>query len=380
MTLLAESKVELHLVYGRFLASAGRHSNALVHLKKCADHPNPKCRQEALYNLSLSLYKLKRYSEAELYAREFLTETRDPDLLSNLASILVAQRKFSEAADLCLEALDRSENACIAAGMNLFTALRADNRLDEAIERTWRLLNTEPVSVLVDSSHEIPDSCVVCCVKWGTKYSADYVNRLFSSVQRNWKPGNFPRFICFTDNAEGVEDRWEVRKLPEIDFKFFWGKAFVFSEEAGLDGNRVIFLDLDTVILGDVSCYLKFPGDTLGVLSAQGLYNEQGLKSAEAVNTSLMVWSACPSFRPIFEAATEYIKKRVHRFDHWTEMVAGRCTLGAQKLWPGSIVDYNIWKSQGSSLSQESILLVFPGDTKPHHVLPDCQVVRDAWL
>ena len=378
MTLLAENKVELHLVYGRFLASAGRHVNALIHLKKCTDHPNPKCRQEALYNLSLSLYKLKRYTEAEVYAREFLTETRDPDLLSNLSSILVAQRRFSEAADLCLEALDRSENTCIAAAMNLFTALRADNRLNEAIDRTWNLLGTQPVSVHPPAAS--PTTCIVCCVKWGTKYSADYVNKLFASVSRHWKPGNFPKFVCFTDDADGISDQWEVRKLPVIDFKYFWGKAFIFSAEAGLDGNRIIFLDLDTVIVGDVSRFLAFPCDRLGVLSAQGLFNEQGLKSSDAVNTSLMVWTACEEYRPMFTAATEFIKRRVHRFDHWTEMVCGRVTIGAQRIWEEAIVDYNMWKSGSAEMTADAVLLVFPGDVKPHHVLADCAVVRSSWI
>ncbi len=34
--------------------------------------------------------------------------------------------------------------------------------------------------------------------------------------------------------------------------KFASRQAYLFSEEAGLDGNRVLFLDLDQVIVGDL--------------------------------------------------------------------------------------------------------------------------------
>ena len=43
----------------------------------------------------------------------------------------------------------------------------------------------------------------VACIKWGTLFPSDYVNRLYRGVTRHvTRP---TRFICFTDDAKGLE-------------------------------------------------------------------------------------------------------------------------------------------------------------------------------
>ena len=44
----------------------------------------------------------------------------------------------------------------------------------------------------------------VICIKWGDKFGASYVNRLYKMVDKNMtKPY---RFVCFTDNGSGLAD------------------------------------------------------------------------------------------------------------------------------------------------------------------------------
>jgi len=43
---------------------------------------------------------------------------------------------------------------------------------------------------------------IVLCMKWGTKYGPEYVNRLYGMVRRHLK-GDF-RFVCLTDRSDGV--------------------------------------------------------------------------------------------------------------------------------------------------------------------------------
>ena len=50
----------------------------------------------------------------------------------------------------------------------------------------------------------------ILCMKWGTKYGPEYVNRLYGMVRRHLS-GDFA-FICLTDDASGI--RPEVRCLP----------------------------------------------------------------------------------------------------------------------------------------------------------------------
>ena len=44
----------------------------------------------------------------------------------------------------------------------------------------------------------------ICC-KWGTKYSPEFVNRLYRMAKKH-TPENFDfHFYCYTDNSEGFE-------------------------------------------------------------------------------------------------------------------------------------------------------------------------------
>ena len=50
----------------------------------------------------------------------------------------------------------------------------------------------------------------ILCMKWGTKYGPEYVNRLYGMVRRHLM-GDF-NFVCLTDDANGI--RPEVQCLP----------------------------------------------------------------------------------------------------------------------------------------------------------------------
>jgi len=42
----------------------------------------------------------------------------------------------------------------------------------------------------------------ILCMKWGTKYGPEYVNRHYAMVRRHLT-GDF-NFVCLTDDAQGV--------------------------------------------------------------------------------------------------------------------------------------------------------------------------------
>ena len=54
---------------------------------------------------------------------------------------------------------------------------------------------------------------IVICMKWGTLYGAEYVNRLYHAVRRNIT-GDL-RFICFTDNRSDIIDSVECNAKEE---------------------------------------------------------------------------------------------------------------------------------------------------------------------
>lgn len=84
-------------------------------------------------------------------------------------------------------------------------------------------------------------SPVVCCVKTGDKYGADYVCRLRDGVARHM---GAHQFICFTDiPVDGVD----CRNLP-ADLPGWFAKLGLFKL-----GRPLIYFDLDVVITGDLS-------------------------------------------------------------------------------------------------------------------------------
>lgn len=82
----------------------------------------------------------------------------------------------------------------------------------------------------------------VCCVRTGTRYGAEYVERLRNMIARHL---SMPyRFVCLTDQPEELEG---VENLPAT-LPGWWAKMELFA----LPGKRLYF-DLDTVIVGDLT-------------------------------------------------------------------------------------------------------------------------------
>jgi hypothetical protein len=93
----------------------------------------------------------------------------------------------------------------------------------------------------------------VVCMKWGSRYGADYVNRLNSMVLRNTKRPT--QLICFTDDGSGVDASVKVHPLPPIRIPARvanrpWRKISLWQPQlAGLTGDA-LFMDLDLVVTG----------------------------------------------------------------------------------------------------------------------------------
>jgi hypothetical protein len=97
----------------------------------------------------------------------------------------------------------------------------------------------------------------VVCVKWGTLYSADYVNKLHNGLRRNTLQ-NF-KFTCFTENQKGIDHEINCRTLPHRELRGWWNKVFLFSSEVGIK-DRILYFDLDTVIVGNLDEIMNFNG------------------------------------------------------------------------------------------------------------------------
>lgn len=92
------------------------------------------------------------------------------------------------------------------------------------------------------------------CLKWGNKYSVDYVNNLYSMVSRNYSHSF--KFFCMTEDSSGIRE--EVNIIPLLDQEHFgwWHKITFFHPELeNYIQGRVITLDLDLVIVDNIDCF-----------------------------------------------------------------------------------------------------------------------------
>lgn len=104
------------------------------------------------------------------------------------------------------------------------------------------------------------------CIKWGTKYPSSYVNKLYNAINKFSKI-DFD-FICMTDDFVGIDENVIKKPLPNtgLDESIMdakkggetWRKIGIFQKENyGNIENDIIFLDLDVVIMSDLTPLFK---------------------------------------------------------------------------------------------------------------------------
>lgn len=103
----------------------------------------------------------------------------------------------------------------------------------------------------------------VICMKWGTLYGAEYVNRLYKMVEKNIS-GQF-RFVCLTDDPTSINSNVECYSCPTVDIPEphclrGWRKVSLFgasSDLYALEGTW-LYLDLDVVVTGTLDGFFSY--------------------------------------------------------------------------------------------------------------------------
>lgn len=96
----------------------------------------------------------------------------------------------------------------------------------------------------------------VACVFSGDKFSADYVYNLKSAVERNTTVEH--KFVCLTDKPLSGIDTIPLKP----GFAGWWNKMQLFD---GRLMGRIVYLDLDTLIIGNIDWLLNYKGVFAGI-------------------------------------------------------------------------------------------------------------------
>ena len=93
----------------------------------------------------------------------------------------------------------------------------------------------------------------VVCIKWGTKYGPEYVNILYAMVKRNITIPH--KFVCITDDPTDLTPGIHILPMQESIVEGWWHKLTLFKPTIGDLTGRILFLDLDVIITGNIDCF-----------------------------------------------------------------------------------------------------------------------------
>lgn len=125
----------------------------------------------------------------------------------------------------------------------------------------------------------------VLCVRFGSKYGIEYVEKLRNMVSRHMTRSY--EFVCLTDDPTPIDG---VRLIVQPRFEYrqmWWHKVHMF--DPNLDTASVIlYFDLDVIICGSI--------DRLVCINPEKLYgirdfNRRFMPSLQYLNSSVLCWA-----------------------------------------------------------------------------------------
>jgi hypothetical protein len=180
-------------------------------------------------------------------------------------------------------------------------------------------------------------TCYVC-LKWGQKYSADYVNKLAVMIRR-WGDPHTPIY-CYTDDPTGIDQSVHILPIePQHDFETWWFKIPLLVHPKLKEFDVKVLFDLDVIIHGKIEGLFNRSTDNLTVCMAYWkdpviLADKQ--EKNTMYNSSVMIWKDASYIYDYFIQDPEKymtIYKGVDRF-MWHEK------LSVDTLPPGIVYSY----------------------------------------
>lgn len=218
----------------------------------------------------------------------------------------------------------------------------------------------------------------ILCIKWGQKYSANYVNVLYSMVKRNLRR-RF-RFICLTDDSRDIRQEVEIKAIPLVGFPDFdqrkkwtlqhgWLKLTCFANPLHDLEGETLFLDLDIVIVGNLDDFFTVEGDFLVI--------REWDKSDGTGNTSVFKFTIGQHHDLLesLQRAPYGLKKVRNEQEYCTQFIAKQ---GKLSYWPpGWCQSFkrhclpsfpsNFYRQ--AQLPKEAKVIVFHGKPNPHEAV-----------
>lgn len=216
---------------------------------------------------------------------------------------------------------------------------------------------------------------ICAAVRTGTKYSTGYVLRLMAGLERHLRVPF--EFHLFTDRPDEVVNGInQVHDISHLGLQGWWGKMALF-EPSWRAGRKVLYMDLDSVITGDLRPLADLAVD-FGIC---GNFTRASGNKAYPCRYGSCTMILGPDART--DVWPRFVKDRLELMDR-----AGQ--YGDQKVIEELVPDATIlqevlpagffhgYRNLKDSKPDGCSVVVFAGTHKPHNT--DFDWVKEAWL
>jgi hypothetical protein len=187
----------------------------------------------------------------------------------------------------------------------------------------------------------------------------EYTNILFDMVRRNLPAGFEGIFTVFVDypySTVGYHPDIRVRGVPEPDLEGWWHKLSLFKDGLFPHEDRIVYVDLSTVITGRLDDIVKYAGP-FAIL--RDFYRPDGLQSA------FMAWKANAHHHIWRDWKAAGMPKTDGGDQAWIEAAMRGQEMDAwQDMFPGKFVSYKLHPE----IPLVASVVKFHGEPKPHEI------------
>jgi hypothetical protein len=218
---------------------------------------------------------------------------------------------------------------------------------------------------------------IVACVRTGDKYPFFYVERLRAGVERHLPLKH--EFVVITDRPSAPVSAGYVTMPITDGLPGWWGKMALF-QSAWRAGRRVIYLDLDTVIVGDLMPLALLDCD-FGI--CENFTRRAGHRAWPcSLGSCVMVLSPrldASAWLKFCHDRDDWMSRAGKLGDQWVieALLGERATLLQEVMPPGFFLGRRELEVHRARAPAGAALINFAGPMKPHN----CTIpwIREAW-
>lgn len=231
------------------------------------------------------------------------------------------------------------------------------------------------------------DNKNILCVRFGQKYSRDYVIKLRNMIERNTSVPY--QLFCLTDDPTPIDGVKLIVQKNAGYAKGWWHKVHMFDPSLPILG-RILYMDLDVVICKNIDKLINIHNnDFLGIRD----FNRKFQPTWKYLNSSVMSW-VHGTQKHIYDHFKQNpsIAMRMHGDQDWT----WKCARDRIKFWPEQWIQSYKWEIRSRNelqviqgvrqfttvnnnvvIPDECCIAVFHGDPNPAMVKD--KFVLDNW-